>query len=290
METIQLAFPLEYGAKGTDDDPANPLSRALDTVLRDGKPIDRLAHCYLVEELTTPGHTACRWFGIFVLSAAGRVIFFPGYTRTYEKVLVFYGSEPHSHEFHPDHLTLEKNRRSMHLTSAKPRRHSVSYRTASLGDGRCLWFGLSAEPKELREAKAQTIAVADCPDGDARRRAESFVKARDGQIFQALSLNPSLRPRHPGFLHVAVIVGPVGFPDYNGDQLGFPYGSPLLAEKPPRLKTLPPLPLRSHRITLGTVDLQIVCAWLPGRFKSNCGIHFTGQAPSEPSVRRPRLP
>jgi hypothetical protein len=272
--TLRIDWSLPLGTKGTDDDRQNPLSRALDTLLRTGKPIQKLALCYFIDDVTNPGAEVWRWVGAFVLSVAGSVVFFPGYRRNFDKFISIRTdiNASYTNDFHPDHITLVKTFKSSHLTSAESRRHWGNLPTTALGEGRHFWFGMSVEPAELREVKDQTVAVADCPQKDSKRRVDSFMHARDGQVYQGLSLPQT--PTRAGFLHLSAIVGPHNFSDYTGAQLGFPYKSPFLAEPPP---TLGQLAIRSHRLCFGErVDLQLICTWLPGRLKEDVGITFTG--------------
>ena len=121
-----------------------------------------------------------------------------------------------------------------------------------------------ARETELRELKAETLVTAYAPASDSRRRADVFIQARDGAEFPCVSLHPEARSRFQGgFLHFVFIVGPKGFPDYDGANLAFSFGSPLLPEPLP--DALEQLPYRPYRLSLGSVlDIQIVSMWLPG--------------------------
>jgi hypothetical protein len=276
LYTVRIEFSSPVGELGVDDDRGNPLSRALDTILRTGKPIKKLAHCFFVDQTTGGEHW--RWIGIFVLSVAGSVIYFPGYSRTFDEFVIVLKGRRDDYGFHPDHMTLENDFKSLHLTSTQSKEHSRKpLPTLDLGVGRRLWFGMSVNPNELRELRAQTVAEAECPKSDSERRVKSFMDAREGQIFLGVCLDPrTVVGRVPGFLHVSVVVGPLGFPDYYGPELGIPYGSPFLAEEPPPLHRLSDLPCRLHRLALGDkVELQLTSVWLPGRLKDNVGIALT---------------
>jgi hypothetical protein len=138
-----------------------------------------------------------------------------------------------------------------------------------LGDGRVLWCGMSvARETALRELKAETLVISDTSPSHSRQRSDWFLQAREGAEFLWASLHPEARSRfQEGFLHFALIVGPHEFPDYEGHQLGFPFGSPDLP-KPLLPNVLENLPVRYHRLSLGSsIDIQIVTMWLPGTLR-----------------------
>jgi hypothetical protein len=141
------------------------------------------------------------------------------------------------------------------------RGHKASHsRALLLGEGRGLWFEMSvARETELRELKTQTVITASLPPSDSERRVKIFNKAKDGAVFSCVSLPPGAQRRfQEGFLHFAFIIGPPGFPLYDGPLVAFPLDPSLL-----------PLPVQTHRISLGSVlDIQIVTMWFPGSLQA----------------------
>jgi hypothetical protein len=112
------------------------------------------------------------------------------------------------------------------------------------------------------------------PSADSKRRVDSFIASRDGAVFNCVCLHPDAKDRYKnGFLHFAFIVGPSGFPDYEGMEFGIPFGSPYLREPlPAQIKQIP---FRLHRLSLGNlVDIEIVTMWLPGSLTEQ--VTFTG--------------
>src|SRR5262245_31067080 len=81
---LHLTWYMEHGSQGTDDDPSNPLSRAVNRLFReDGQPFSVISQCFFGDlAARTPRSSPLRWLGVFVLSAAGRVIFFPGFAAS----------------------------------------------------------------------------------------------------------------------------------------------------------------------------------------------------------------
>jgi len=274
QHTIEITGSFDLGNEGIDRGRQNPLSRALDRLLRTGKPFKKQTNCYFIDDAGM-----WRWFGIFCLSEGDRVLFFPGLNGSYDTIsshardgryLRYRGMR----KMQVDHVSLEEDLLSMHFTASQSKQHFGPFSTLSLDEGRCLWFGVSVRsPDVLRPLMKNTVVVTSVPSTDSERRAAEFEKACAGQVFQGLELPPGARPQ-PGFVHIAVLAGPRGFPDYTGDRLGLPFGSPFLQGQ---LEVPAGLPVRRHRISVGAVDLAIVTMWLPGQL--NVDVTYTGSGP-----------
>ena len=102
---------------------------------------------------------------------------------------------------------------------------------------------------------------------------EAFLSSIKDQIFQALEM-PADKILWPGFAHISVVAGPTGFADYVGEHLGFPIGSPF--SEAATSNCPPKLPLRSHRLNIGAIDLQVITSWLPGELTTD--FSFSGGA------------
>jgi hypothetical protein len=270
---LKLTWYMEHGSQGTDNDPDNPLSRVVNRLFEEGKPFQRIALCFLGDLAPrVSGSTPVRWLGAFTLSAAGQVIFFPGFAARPTGMMSFrrHPSHPlHEQAFQVDHLSLEEDRTRFHLTEPKSKDHLRRWPTYTLGDERVLWCGLSvARETALRELKAETLVISDAPPSRSRQRSDWFLQARGGAEFLWVSLHSETRGHfQEGFLHFAFIVGPQGVPLYEGDQLGFPFDSPDLS-KPLLPDVLENLPVHHHRLSLGSsIDIQIVTMWLPSTLR-----------------------
>jgi hypothetical protein len=261
---------MPVGLDGSDASPANPLARALRQLLREGRPFSRLCQCYFRDLQGT-----VRWLGVFVHSAGDRVIFFPGFADTMDKIHGFKNeTEMWKQDFAFDHATLESDLRTWHVTSAGSQDHLGRPSTLAIGDDRVLWFGLTlADASTLRIVRRETVITANVPPSDGKRRIEVFSAAREGAQFPMLLFNTehtTLESR--GLCHFAVYVGPKGFSDYVGVDLGAPHENPFMVEPLP--DEIAPLPLRTHRIALSdTLDIQITTALLPGQL--NVAASFT---------------
>jgi hypothetical protein len=280
---LELTWKIEQGFQGTDDDPSTPLSRAVNRLFRVKKwqPFSHISLCFFGDLAPRmPQNSPLRWLGVFVWSAGERLLFFPGFATSPIGIRHFLGESRQAvvddPAFTVDHVTLDPDRTHSHVTS-QSRGHKPSLgRTSPLGEGRILWVGMSvARETGLRELKRETLVIAHVPASKSQRRADAFMQradafmqARDGAEFSCVPLHPEARMRFPeGFLHFAFIVGPMGFPDYDGDNLAFPFGPPLLPE--PSSNALERLPLYTTRLSLGSVlDIQIVSMWLPGSLGS----------------------
>jgi hypothetical protein len=82
------------------------------------------------------------WVGVFVLSVANRIIFFPALDFDSEWLQSHRGS---LRAFHIDHLSLEPDRRRWHFTQHDARDHVAGGVTHPIRDGGVLWFGMTID-------------------------------------------------------------------------------------------------------------------------------------------------
>ena len=270
LDEIKLSWHFEGGLPGIDDDPDNPLSRAARSPLVDGRPQLNLSLCFYndAEESRAEGKLNLRWFGAFILSSRGRLIFFPGFN--FNPTWVEVARELHHKRYgiQIDHITLEKNHDHWHYTSPGSEHHLGSGLTTDLDRNRFLWFGLSiADSSVLRPVRQETVFHTKVPSSDSKRPANVFMTSRERAVFNIISPHQDAKKRfNTGFLHFGLIIGPPGFPEYSGPNFGIPFGSPFLNEA--LTSPLINIPMRLHRISIGsTVDIEIVVLWLPGSLK-----------------------
>lgn len=276
-DTTKIEWIMRAGRPGVDSDQTNPLSRSLARLVNTGKPFSRLGLSFLNDP------KGLRWFGVF--AEGKRTFFFPGFSQAFDGIHCHRGPQPHARRpFDFDHLTLEKDRSTWHLTSRGSLDHLGIPQTLALGDGRVLWFGLSfASVDAFRPAQNRTIVEFSAPPTDAERRCEIVMASRDGAEFPVLSLpDGPLTTRPDTYLHASVIAGPPGFENYLGPEHAFPIGSPYLASPFP--DALNNLPTRIHRLQLsGNTHLQITLSRLPGKLM--VPVAFTGAGtPAEAPV------
>lgn len=274
-DTTKIEWSMDAGRSGLDSDPTNPLSRSLARLINTGKPFSRLALSFLNE-----GEGQFRWFGVFV--EGKRTLFFPGFSVAFDGIESHRGQVPHARRsFEFDHLSLEKDRTTWHVTARGSSDHLGSLRTLALGNGRVLWFGLSfASLDAFRPVQDKTAIEFSAPSNDAARRRKIVMASREQAEFPILSLpDCPLAAQPSSYFHASVIAGPAGFETYLGLEHAFAIGSPYLASPFPSV--LNDLPTRIHRLQLSSnTDLQITLARLPG--KLIVPVAFTGsEAPTE---------
>lgn len=144
-----------------------------------------------------------------------------------------------------------------------------SLRTADLGEGRRLWFGMSiSDFSSLWPLSQKTSVVTSSPPSDVDRRVRVFSEAREGVKFHIFEPHPDASKRFKtGFFHFSVIVGPAGFEIYKGENHGFPIGSPFLTEPLP--ERILGMPVRYHKVSLSDdLDMQISTSKLPGTLRA----------------------
>lgn len=281
MDILKLTWKMEGAVDGEDADPTNPLSMAVGKLFREGQPFLRLMQCFCADQRRGPATPILRWFGVFVLSAGGRIVFFPGFQSPRQHVSGFRETaQMWKEEFDFDHISLERDHRRWHITSRGSKRHLGGPTTSDLGNNQFLWLGLSvASLDELRLVKSETKVVTEVAPSDTKRRIEVFSKAREGARFQILQWEKEVwQAGAGGFWHFGLIVGPSSSPSYMGSNLGFPIGSPFLAA-PIQFGT-GPMPVRHHTLDLSAeTTLQIVTAYVPGVLKEGVVLTAPSDAP-----------
>jgi hypothetical protein len=261
VDTLKIRYCDPRGIPGVDSDTRNPLARALKRLLKTGKPFERLLACYFDP---APMASGIRWFGTFIFSDGGRIIYFPGLSEVQRLTQTSRGCDAvQQHEMEVDHFSLEANRREWHLTGYGTKRHLGRFSTTDLAEERVLWFGMSVASADVfRPLKNQTEVEAPIPPTDSHRRADVMIEARKDIVFNTVLFNRERQPVTSGFGHFSVIVGPCGFTSYRGEKLGLPFGSPFVT---PGLGDLKNVSLRSHRLSLEPhVDIEIITTILPG--------------------------
>lgn len=266
---LEITWTLELGSKGSDTDPNNPLSRSLNRLLVDGQPFKNIGFVFYGGVEVLPKYLRnriVRWLGVFVFSTGDRLIFFPG--LTFKPTWIQGSKSKLRSDFVMDHISIERNLNTWHLTTQGSTKHHSGGQTIDLGHSRRLWFGLSiADEEVLRELKYKTAVISKLPSSDGKRRVNIFNNAINEQQHLVVFLHKKAKRRYPqeGFIHFTFIIGKVGFPDYMEHNLLLPFASPFLRNP---LLDLTNLPMRSGRLSLGRgIDVQIIAVWLPGSLR-----------------------
>jgi hypothetical protein len=180
--------------------------------------------------------------------------------------------------FSLDHVSLEKNRLSWHLTSENSPRHLGGPKPLAVENNTTLWLGLSiSNPIVFRPVFERTTIKALSPASDSRRRLELLRKSREGINFPIVENNGAPIAWTDSFLHFSFFISSSDSRDYIGPEIGAPYESPYLNRPLPN--PLINVPIRHHRTALSpTVHLQILVATLLGQLT----IPVTLTSPSAP--------
>jgi hypothetical protein len=151
MDTIELTFQLSNGSPGIEDDPNNPLSRALNQLLSEGHPFNALSLCFY-SSAGSEQLQHVRWLGALVQTVGNRISFFPGFTFSSDWLRSYRGSVLYNqNSLQVDHLSLDDGFLHWHFTTPNSVNHRGGGRTEDLGEGRFLWFGMSiANDTQLR--------------------------------------------------------------------------------------------------------------------------------------------
>ena len=140
--TVKVELTSESGTDGIDEGSRNPVSRGFERLFRTGKPPGTITQCYLIDFGGT-----WRWLGLFAHTPGGKIVFHPGFEGVYDTLLRYRRSPTGlqadaSKAFLIDHVTMEKDLRSLHFTSSHSVDHGAKDATHPLGEGRFLWSGL----------------------------------------------------------------------------------------------------------------------------------------------------
>jgi len=262
VDTLSIAYRMYQGVPGRDDDPKNPMSRALTSLMKDNSRLPTFTQAFLIDE--APGEP-WRWLGVFVKSAGDRILFFPGFKTDIVRIRGSRGEErKYDRPFKFDHVSLEKDRVSWHVTTARSNKHQGGPLATDLGEGRVLWFGMSlASTDVLRELHQETVATIQVPERTSEWKAQEFIRSRQGKEFPGVYMpEKTLEAAVPIFPLISVIVGPTDFEWYRGPVWGWPYGSEFVRGEPSGNS---PIPLRHQRFHLDEeTDIQLTAIWAPG--------------------------
>jgi hypothetical protein len=260
MATMEVSYPLPDGETGLDDDPQNPLARALVPLMEMDKQLPSIRLAFLAEGQDAPPG---RWLGVFVRSPGDRLLFFPGLDVDLFRVRGTEGGVARfDKQFDLDHVSLEKHCGTWHITSPKSKAHQGGPTALDVGEGRVFWFGMAVRDLSiLRRAKQRTNATFRLKDKAAQHKLTQLHGAVAGgeSVKVPLLQKPADGSWFPLF---SIIVGPTGFPSYRGPQWGPPYGSPHVTGEPAPgqrfTHTGNQFPLD------GSTDVQVAATWLPG--------------------------
>jgi hypothetical protein len=261
MVTMEISYPLPDSEAGVDDDQENPLARALRPLMEMHKQLPGIRLAFLAEGNDAP---PSQWLGIFVPSPGDRILFFPGLDVDLFRVRGTDGGIARfDKQFDLDHISLDKDSGTWHITSPKSKVHQGGPKALDLGQGRVFWFGMAvSDLSVLRKTRQRTTAAFQVNDKAIQHKVTQFQSAIAGSESVKVPLPP--RPASGDwFPLISVIVGPKGFPLHNGPEWGAPYGSPFVTGEPSP----------DQRFSVGrnqfplddATDVQLATTWIPGK-------------------------
>jgi hypothetical protein len=274
---VRQHFELElpFAQHGIDDSPINSIRRALDRIIREGKPLQKLGT--VIVELPVNGAVLPFWLGSFVFSAGNRLCFFPAYSKPLGRLVKYKGdSKIGDTQTVIDHITLEKDRGSWHLTTHGSRDHFAGAPSLPASGERVLWFGLSiAFPSVLQPVRKKTTLRWEVPSTDAKRPHENIIQAITEVEHMRLRLVDDTleKPPEEHFYHYAVNVGDPDMMTTANTEHAFPFGSPFV--EPPLPKDLRFFGSALTMLLPSHCAIQVTAVRLPGRL--TLPMHFTGQ-------------
>lgn len=254
MDVVLINYTMPNTSPGVDDCKENPLARATKNLLySSGQPFKRLSKVFFQDP------SGCiRWFGIFIYSAGSRVLFFPGFTKKHDHLIGFRGNSVWKNALMDiDHISLEKDGLSWHITSVDSVEHVGKIFTQKISGEIRHWFSLSVAGSEyLRVARETTVVSAEVPANDSARRVEVLLQSREDAIYPLLSVDSEhLALSEHTFLHFSVLFGVPDFDVPESFLLGIPYDKFVTGTG----NAIQESPVRIHRMKLDdSIELMII--------------------------------
>jgi hypothetical protein len=210
-DTIEVTRPFPLGRGETESSDSSLFRPFLDLLsvesLRSGRPVGSVNYVFFTESPPPEGilglllWKAMWWRRDYVLGSlcrtvAGRTLFFPGVTqRTMSQWSARLDAGRQTPEHGTlglvDHITLENDLRSGHVTSKTgppTKAYPFVFRTIRTGD-LVYWFGFCFRPRVLEVTPAKVTWKVSVPSSDSLRRANDLKQAIDGAIFHGPSMS-----------------------------------------------------------------------------------------------------
>lgn len=279
MHTIQFKFPLSVGLDGSDTNPNNPPSRALSTLLANGKNHKAQTFCYLNTTDKFNSTTPRQWLGVFLHSIGDRILFFPGLDIPIDWIeTTREGANSQKRTFSIDHFSAEPSRQRWHITAPDSREHINGGRMPQIsGEDSYHWLGLSFQNHQaFLPLYKETYVTYSSPKSDVGRRMNNLRELEQYTTYVQVNIeNQEQSTFRPCFLHLCFIISRPTAPNYKGSELLLPVGSPYLDSPLPN--PTPNFRIWHNRIPLSTSwDIQAITMLLPGTISQP--IIFTGPA------------
>lgn len=260
MHFVDMTWTWPFGVDCGRPDHPLAISRALRGIMDEGKPQGSVRWLFFQPNLNRP---EVLWFGALLLSAGGRVVYFPASEISGFRMSHLGRGQP-GDGFAVDHISLENDWQSWHLTGTD-RSHRGGPRTVPLKSGGVLWFGMnSAGPEVMPRVCRDNVLRFEVPKTDSHRRKQLLKDVREAAVDQILALNDdAFGMKPPWSVQFNFLVGLPGFAVRNAEMSRFHVTAKDLPPKGKviRFQTF----ARQHRIRLSDdVEVLIVTFPLPG--------------------------
>ena len=256
LDRVRIGVDFPFGS-GSCSDPNAALLRPFRQLATTGKPVGRINYVFLQngEEHYVLG-SLCHTPG-------ERLLFYPGlrnraplWQRSSGKTATYRGRRGDA----LDHVTLEPDLKTWHprfldgaggSTKLKASdSHRSSFATARRGD-LVFWFSLAIRQLGCLELLPSNVQIEwEVPGGDAARRVEEVMKARDGAVFHIAQFNPSSEFDGPWYVFVSFVIDTRRIPrkaGLNWALVNAPTTAPMVS---PTLDGELTIPIRSHRVRI----------------------------------------
>jgi hypothetical protein len=267
---FNMKIKYDFGQEGSIEAPeSHPLMRAVGAILRQGGSDYSIRSCFFSENGIGSGPP--RWLGVFVKTAGSRILFFPGFFLEPHDTEVVKGGEWKKYpNFQANHMTLEKDLRSWHITSALSE-HPTRFKTVSLGGGRVLWLSMSLSSSDLLPVVYQSTDISCLlPASHSLQRCSMLKDALTRMPEVWVSLSEERVRYEPGFLHFWIIYGKEIEGDLSADLTYPDFASHSSSEAVRQLH------VKAFNVAIDEqISLQVITAWHPG--KLNFRVVFSGQ-------------
>lgn len=221
-----------------------------------------------------------RWLGAFVFTEGHKLLFFPP-KMTDESFELFDRGNLSAHgQMSVDHVTLNPDLETGHLTSPSPRDHQRGIRTTPHGEAAYLWFSLNiADESLLREVREKTkveIQVDEKELRDAERRGQILRDASASEQLFVISISEEAKKSYEGYPSVTVMVGAPGFQiDCTDPNIILP--ARVGAARGDRADIFKKFPPTSQSLLLGEqLKVQLNAVWVPGTLDEDLQINVAG--------------
>lgn len=230
------------------------LARPYRQLLEEGKPVGRINYVFFKVN-NWPSHI----LGSLCFTPGHRLLFYPGLTERQVNWSYSQGEFKNMRSTGSvDHMTLEKDFRSWHMTilelDGTKKEHLQASKVKVVDKNTIFWFGLSIQDTSVLETTPEELTlVFTSPPNDSNRRVKTLLEARENAIFHLTTLDNMTLSRDE-FLHFDFFVGPPNI-DHKNLPCFVPIREPIVSGYSQALRE--GTPFRSHPVSLEGVSRKV---------------------------------